>query len=178
MHTRCPQNPGVSTFSEKIILLDHLPKWRREAAANGLRLVVTNGCFDLLHLGHITYLEKARQLGDLLLVGVNGDASVRALKGAGRPLNPEGDRAALVAALMMVDAVSLFPEVSALHFLQLAKPDVYVKGGDYKLDTLDAKERSTVESEGGEIVLLPIVAGRSTTEITLKLSGQEPVDIQ
>lgn len=95
------------------------------------RLVVTNGCFDLLHLGHVTYLETARNLGDALLVGLNSDSSVQGLKGPGRPVNNENDRAAVLAALESLDGVCIFSEVSALRFLTVAQPDVYVKGGDY-----------------------------------------------
>ena len=98
---------------------------------------MTNGCFDLLHLGHVTYLETARNLGDALLVGVNSDAAVRGLKGEGSPLNNESDRAAVIAALRAVNYVCIFPDVRATEFLAAAKPDIYVKGGDYTLDTLE-----------------------------------------
>ena len=107
---------------------------------------MTNGCFDLLHVGHVTYLEAARNLGDCLLVGVNGDAGVRELKGTGRPINVEQDRAAVLAALQSVDALSIFPEATATRFLRLAEPDIYVKGGDYTLETLNQEERRAVEN--------------------------------
>jgi rfaE bifunctional protein nucleotidyltransferase chain/domain len=132
--------------------------------------VVTNGCFDLLHVGHVTYLAGARALGDALLVGLNSDASVRELKGPARPLNPEADRALVLAALTMVDAVSLFPERSAAHFLERAQPDIYVKGGDYTLDTINPGERRIVESAGGSIVFLPLVPGRSTSALLAKIA--------
>ena len=135
------------------------------------RLVVTNGCFDLLHLGHVTYLETARNLGDMLLVGVNSDAAVRGLKGEGRPVNTEYDRAAVLAALEAVDAVCIFPDVRATNFLAAAKPDIYAKGGDYTLETLDQTERRTVESAGGKIELIPFVPGKSTTKLLQKLSS-------
>lgn len=150
-----------------------LPAWRAAIRAAGKKLVVTNGCFDLLHLGHVTYLEAAHSQGDALLVGVNGDASVRALKGPERPINPELDRAAVLAALAAVDAVCIFPEPRAVDFLALAKPDVYVKGGDYTLESLNADERSVVEGCGGRIVILPLIPGKSTTLLLRRVSNFE-----
>ena len=137
--------------------------------ASGKRLVVTNGCFDLLHLGHVTYLETARQQGDALLVGVNSDAAVRQLKGPERPVTPEDDRAAVVAALESVDGVCIFAESTATRFLAAAQPDIYVKGGDYTLDTLNQDERRTVERAGGRIVIIPFVPGKSTTALLKKI---------
>jgi D-glycero-beta-D-manno-heptose 1-phosphate adenylyltransferase len=154
----------------KIVALADLPAWRAARRDSGARVVATNGCFDLLHAGHVTYLEAARNLGDALVVGLNGDASVRALKGPDRPLNPEGDRATVLAALECVDAVCVFPETRAAHFLSLALPDVYVKGGDYTLDTLDAEERRIVEDAGGNIILVPMVPGKSTTALRTKMT--------
>lgn len=155
---------------DKVVPLERLPAWREEVRRSGRRLVVTNGCFDLLHAGHVTYLEAAREQGDLLLVGLNGDDSVRQLKGPGRPLNPEQDRALVLGALEAVAAVCIFPEVRAAAFLRLAQPDVYVKGGDYTIETLDAEERSIVEQAGGKIVLIPFLPGRSTTLLLKKVS--------
>ncbi|HEV8543086.1 MAG TPA: adenylyltransferase/cytidyltransferase family protein [Verrucomicrobiae bacterium] len=154
----------------KIVPYAGLDVWREKFRATGKRLVVTNGCFDLLHLGHVTYLETARNLGDALLVGVNGDDAVRGLKGEGRPVNSEQDRAAVMAALESVQAVCVFPDVRATNFLAAAKPDIYVKGGDYTLDTLDQNERGIVESAGGRIVLIPFVPGKSTTGLLKKLA--------
>ena len=134
-------------------------------------MVVTNGCFDLVHAGHVAYLESARAQGDALLVGVNGDQAVQQLKGAGRPLNPEADRAAVVAALGCVDAVCIFPERRATRFLKVAQPDIYVKGGDYSLETLDPEERKVVERGGGRIVLIPFVPGKSTSGLIARLAG-------
>src|SRR5437016_9981262 len=105
-----------------------LPAWRERVRAQGKKLVVSNGCFDLLHLGHVTYLETARNLGDALLIGVNGDDAVRQLKGDSRPVNSESDRAAVLAALHSVDGVCIFTEKTATQFLAAAQPDVYVKG--------------------------------------------------
>jgi rfaE bifunctional protein nucleotidyltransferase chain/domain len=158
-------------FSEKIVSYAQLAAWRENFRATGKRLVVTNGCFDLLHLGHVTYLETARNLGDALLVGVNGDDAVRGLKGEGRPVNNEQDRAAVIAALASVQAVCVFPDVRATNFLAAAKPDIYVKGGDYTLDTLDQDERRAVEGAGGKIALIPFVPGKSTTGLLKKLAG-------
>src|SRR5437867_1092449 len=157
-------------FREKIIPFDQLSDWRRAVRASGRKLVVTNGCFDLLHLGHVTYLDAARNQGDLLLVGVNGDQAVRELKGPDRPVNTETDRASVLAALQGVDAVCIFAERAATRFLSMAQPDVYVKGGDYTLETLNPEERSTVESAGGKIILLPLVPGKSTTALLQKIS--------
>lgn len=158
---------------DKIVPLDQLADWRNRFRHSSRQLVVTNGCFDILHAGHVTYLEAARNQGDALLVGVNGDAAVRALKGTGRPLNPENDRALVLAALQCVDAVCIFPEVRATRFLALARPDVYVKGGDYKLETLNPEERSAVENSGGRIVLIPFVPGKSTTVLIEKISQSD-----
>ena len=134
------------------------------------KLVVTNGCFDILHVGHVTYLEAARQQGDALLVGLNSDASVRQLKGEGRPVNPEEDRAAVLAALAAVDAVCVFPEMRAIRFLALAQPEIYVKGGDFTVDQLPAEERDVVQEAGGRIVTLGFVPGKSTTALLEKIS--------
>ena len=149
---------------------ENLPAWRAARRAEGKRLVVTNGCFDLLHLGHVIYLEAARQLGDALLIGVNGDASVRQLKGDTRPVNAEADRAAVLAALQCVDGACIFTEKTATRFLATAQPDVYVKGGDYTLDTVNQDERRAVEQGGGRMVILPFVPGKSTTALLGKIS--------
>ena len=156
-------------FWEKFIPLSQLGPWREEIRRKGLTLVVTNGCFDLLHIGHATYLQEARKLGDLLLVGVNSDASVRAIKGPGRPIHPERDRAGLVAALASVDAVTIFSQPTALEFLRIVRPDIYVKGGDYTIDTINQEERRLVEALGGRVVVLGGVPGKSTTEILRRL---------
>jgi rfaE bifunctional protein nucleotidyltransferase chain/domain len=157
-------------FHSKIITWDKLPAWRTAFRASGKKLVVTNGCFDILHLGHVTYLETARNFGDALLVGVNGDAAVRGLKGAGRPVNSETDRAAVLATLQSVDGVCIFTNTTATKFLAAVQPDIYVKGGDYTLDTLNQDERRAVESAGGKIVLVPFVAGKSTTSLLEKIA--------
>jgi rfaE bifunctional protein nucleotidyltransferase chain/domain len=157
-------------FREKIIAWNKLPEWRAAMRASGRKLVVTNGCFDILHLGHVTYLETARNFGDALLVGINGDEATRQLKGSGRPVNVEADRAAVLAALESVDGVCIFAEKAATKFLSAARPDIYVKGGDYTLDTLNQDERRVVESAGGKIVIIPFVPGKSTTALLEKIS--------
>ena len=158
------------SFRQKIITWERLPEWRAALRAAGQRLVVTNGCFDLLHPGHVVYLEAARNLGDALLVGLNGDESVRQLKGEGRPVNTEQDRALVLAALESVSAVCVFTDRAATRFLSRAQPDVYAKGGDYTLDTLNQEERRTVEQAGGKIAILPLLPGKSTTGLLKKIS--------
>jgi rfaE bifunctional protein nucleotidyltransferase chain/domain len=157
-------------FRDKIIAWDKLPAWRRQFRTTGKNLVVTNGCFDILHLGHVSYLETARTFGDALLVGVNGDAAVRELKGKGRPMNSETDRAAVLAALESVTGICIFPEKTMTKFLAAAQPDIYVKGGDYTLDTLNQDERRAVEAMGGKIKIIPFVPGKSTTALLEKIS--------
>lgn len=134
------------------------------------RLVATNGCFDILHLGHVTYLEAARKEGDALLVAVNSDASVSAIKGPNRPVNNEQDRAAVLSALASVDAVLVFYEPDAMRMLAEVKPDIYAKGGDYTIDTINQDERRLVESQGGKVVVLGGVPGKSTTGLLEKMS--------
>jgi rfaE bifunctional protein nucleotidyltransferase chain/domain len=158
-------------FREKIISWEQLPEWRARLRTAGKRLVVTNGCFDLLHLGHVTYLENARNLGDVLLIGLNGDESVRQLKGHDRPVNGESDRAAVLAALESVDGVCIFGDVTANRFLARAQPDIYVKGGDYTLETVNQEERRTIEQSGGSIRIIPFVPGKSTTALLKKIAA-------
>ena len=157
-------------FAEKVVPLEMLASWRATLRAAGKKLVVTNGCFDLLHRGHVTYLEAARKLGDALLVGVNSDASVRELKGPGRPLNSEEDRAAVIAALQSVDKVCIFGERHALGLLSMVQPDIYAKGGDYTIDTINQDERRLVEQLGGKVVVIAGVPGKSTSTLLEKLS--------
>ena len=156
--------------ADKIIAWEQLPAWRSALRAKGRKLVVTNGCFDLLHRGHVAYLEAARALGDVLLVGVNSDAGVRELKGPDRPVNPEADRAAVLAALESVDAVCVFTDRTALRFLSAVQPDIYAKGGDYTVDTINQDERRLIEQLGGKVVIVPGVAGKSTTALLEKIS--------
>lgn len=133
----------------------------------GQRIVFTNGCFDILHAGHVRYLEAARALGDCLVLGLNTDASVRRLKGETRPVNTELDRAAVVGALVAVDYVVLFDEPTAETLIEKVRPAVYVKGGDYTRETLP--EARVVEKYGGEVHFIDLVPGRSTTKIIEKI---------
>jgi rfaE bifunctional protein nucleotidyltransferase chain/domain len=149
------------------------------ARAEGRRVVLTNGVFDLLHVGHARLLAECRAHGDLVVVGVNGDASVRALaKGPGRPLVPEDDRAELVAALSAVDLVTIFDEITAHELVAVVRPDVYLKGGDYRPDGAGdddprpiLPEAPLVRKVGGVVVLVPVAPGRSTTALARKISG-------
>lgn len=154
----------------KIISWDQLSQWRAALRSSHKRLVVTNGCFDLLHPGHVFYLEAARNLGDALLIGLNGDTSVQELKGPGRPVNTEADRAFVLAALESVTGVCIFAERAATNFLLRAKPDIYVKGGDYTLASLNQDERRAVEQNGGEVAIIPFTPGKSTTALLKKIS--------
>jgi len=155
---------------EKIFSWEALPAWRKTLREQQKKLVVTNGCFDILHLGHVCYLEAARNEGDALLVAVNGDASVREIKGPGRPVNSETDRALVLAALASVDGVYIFHERTALRLLSLLEPDIYAKGGDYTIDTINQEERRLIEQIGGKVVVLSGVPGKSTTALLGKIS--------
>ncbi len=138
----------------------------------GQKLVFTNGCFDLLHPGHIRTLEAARRLGDVLIVGLNSDRGVRQLKGPGRPILPERERAELLAALECVDAVVIFAQPTPREIIAALLPDVLVKGGDWAGDQIVGREE--VESAGGRVVSIPIALGYSTTAILRKIRGDAP----
>lgn len=135
----------------------------RYARPRGQRVVFTNGCFDVLHRGHAEYLHRARGLGDLLVVGLNADESVRRLKGPARPVNPQDDRAWVLASLESVDVVTVFGEDTPRELIAALLPDVLVKGGDYRLEEIVGAEE--VVAAGGEVVVAPLVPGRSTTSI-------------
>ena len=152
-------------MKEKIVDAERLAAVANKMREQGRKLVLTNGCFDLLHVGHVRYLNSARALGDALAVAINGDASVRALKGEGRPLNGEAERAELIAALECVDHVIVFPEVRATQLLEKVRPAIYVKGGDYTAETLNPEERATLERAGAEIRILPFEQGHSTSNL-------------
>lgn len=137
----------------------------------GQRIVFTNGCFDILHAGHVEYLNKARSFGDCLVLGLNKDASVRGNKGPSRPINNELNRAKVAGALQAVDYVVLFGEKTAENLIAKVKPDVYVKGGDYTLATLP--EAKIVQSYGGRVEFIQMVAGCSTTNVIKKIQGGE-----
>ena len=154
---------------EKIIDYDKAKTWRASLARQKKTLVITNGCFDLLHRGHIHYLYLARQLGDTLWVGLNSDASIKTLKGSHRPIFKEEDRAYILASLESVDAVLLFSEPTATSFLSRTKPDIYVKGGDYTTASLNKEEYNLLNATGCEIRFINFVKGHSTTNIINKI---------
>ncbi len=157
----------------QMMSLDEMARVCAALQAQGQRVVLTNGCFDLLHRGHVTYLQKARAQGDVLVVGLNSDASVRAFKGPGRPLVPQDDRAAVLAALAGVDYVVIFDEPTAENLVATLKPDVYVKGGDYapecdsegRENGKPLPEADAVRAYGGAVVILPYLPGYSTTAL-------------
>ena len=155
-------HPAVLTLDELIL------QFGREKR-NGKRVVFTNGCFDVLHPGHIHSLESARALGDCLIVGLNGDESVRSLKGAGRPVIPAGERAEILASLECVDAVVVFEDLTPEKVIAALLPDVLVKGGDWPGNQIVGREE--VEAAGGRIVLVDTVPGYSTTEILKRIRG-------
>lgn len=155
----------------KKVSLDRMEALARQARQRGKRMVFTNGCFDLLHPGHVGYLEMARALGDYLVVGLNADSSVRRLKGPTRPINPEAARARVLAGLGCVDYVVIFRSKRVTPLLRRLTPEIYVKGGDYTLATLDQDERRAVERAGGRIRILPVWKGFSTTAILKKVFG-------
>jgi len=157
--------PAILTLEEAIVRFG-------PAKRNGRRIVFTNGCFDLLHPGHVCILQEARELGDALIVGLNSDASVRQLKGEGRPVLPERERAEILAALECVDAVVIFDEVTPREVIARLLPDVLVKGGDWPGNQIVGREE--VEAAGGRVVSIPVVPGYSTTEILRRIREGVP----
>lgn len=149
----------------KILSLEALAERAQEIRRAGDRLVLTNGCFDLLHVGHVRYLAQARALGDFLAVAVNGDESVHELKGRGRPINSDTDRAEVLAALESVDFVTVFPAVRATSVIEAVRPALYAKGGDYTAASLNGEEQAALAKYGVEVRILPLVPGKSTTQI-------------
>lgn len=144
---------------------------RDSFASDGRRLVFTNGCFDILHVGHVRYLQAARALGDALVVAINGDDSVRGLKGPGRPVHNAADRAEIVASLACVDFVTVFESKRVTDLVRIVRPHIYAKGGDYTIETLDAEEAAALRGAGTEIRILPLVPDRSTTATLARISG-------
>jgi D-beta-D-heptose 7-phosphate kinase/D-beta-D-heptose 1-phosphate adenosyltransferase len=149
--------------TDRVLDAAGLERFVREARASGRRVVFTNGVFDLLHPGHVRYLQAARSHGDVLIVGLNSDASVRRNKGPERPINPEEERAEVLAALACVDAVSIFDEDTPADIIRRVQPDVLVKGSDWPADQIVG--RDTVEARGGKVILEPIEQGFSTSSI-------------
>jgi D-beta-D-heptose 7-phosphate kinase / D-beta-D-heptose 1-phosphate adenosyltransferase len=150
-------------MQEKIKRKEDLQRIIEDLKAKGKRIVFTNGCFDLLHLGHIRYLEKAKFLGDILVVGVNSDRSVQSLKGPERPILPEEERAEILSGLECVDYITLFDELAPLELISSLQPHILVKGGDWAKETTVGRE--VVERSGGEVVILPFVEGSSTSNL-------------
>ena len=157
--------PAVLTLDEAIL-------WFGREKRNRRRIVFTNGCFDVLHPGHIRSLEQARDLGDALIVGLNSDASVHQLKGAGRPVLPEQERAEILAALECVDGVVVFDDLTPREVISRLLPDVLVKGGDWAGDKIVGREE--VEAAGGRVVSAPVLPGYSTTDILRKIRETTP----
>lgn len=155
----------MGTVLTRDALAEHLNKLRSE----GKRIVSTNGCFDILHVGHVRILKQAKELGDILVVGINSDASVKRLKGESRPINNQDDRGELLSSLACVDYVSVFDEQTPVDFLKAVKPNIHVKGADYKPQ--DLEETPVVESFGGEVRILPLVPQKSTTSVVEKIRG-------
>lgn len=150
-------------MTNKIASLEEMRTLREELASQGRKVVFTNGCFDLLHVGHVHYLKEARQQGDLLIVGLNDDESTRHIKGPGRPLMLQVDRAEILAALECIDYVVIFSERTAERLVRILKPDIYVKGGNYKVEELP--EAKVVAEYGGQVYLTSLTRGRSTTNL-------------
>ena len=159
-------------MSHKIRSLDDLREERAAHRARGTRMVFTNGCFDLLHVGHIRYLQRARRMGDILVVGINSDASVRRLKGPSRPVQPEKDRAEILAGLECVDYVVAFEEDTPISVIETLKPDVLVKGADWPIDRIVGRE--VVEASGGRVATIPYVEGISTSALIERICGTTP----
>jgi rfaE bifunctional protein nucleotidyltransferase chain/domain len=155
----------AASMSKKILSLPELAERAAEMRAAQRRLVLTNGCFDLLHVGHVRYLEQARKLGDALAVAINGDESVRALKGPGRPLNLAADRAEVLAALECIDFVTIFPGLRATQVIEIVRPAIYVKGGDYTRASLNAEEVAALKGVGAKIQTVALVPGKSTSSL-------------
>jgi rfaE bifunctional protein nucleotidyltransferase chain/domain len=151
----------------KILTWEALKKEVECHHAEGKKVAFTNGCFDILHAGHVQYLREARKAGDLLILGLNSDASVRAIKGEKRPLVPQGERAEVVASLSAVDYVTLFDETTPLALIEYLRPDLLVKGGDWKEESVVG--RDAVRSWGGRVIIVPMTEGVSTTNIVEKI---------
>jgi len=160
-------------MSSKIASVDVVAEKARSLQKSDKRVVFTNGCYDLLHPGHVDFLYRARQLGDALVVAINTDDSVRRLKGPSRPIFNDQDRSEVLAALEMVDAVCTFPEDTPLKAILMIRPDVLVKGADWGLDAIVGRQE--VEGWGGTVVALPLIAGQSTTGVVERVRSRYPV---
>ena len=160
-------------MNSQILTLDQLAAESARLRSESTRVVATNGCFDILHVGHVRYLAATRKLGDVLVVGLNGDDSVRKLKGEGRPVNRERDRAEVLTGLESVDYVTIFQGKRATNFLRAVQPAVYAKGGDYRADTLDPEERAVIDEFGTRIEIIPFEKGYSTSALLTRIGQTE-----
>jgi len=165
-----------TTSTGKLKTVEELVPIVKRLQDQGKTVVWTNGCFDILHAGHITYLQKAQRLGDALVVGLNSDASVRSNKGPNRPVVSEGDRAVVLGALECVDYLTIFSDKTTVGILEALKPDVYAKGGDYTIETIVQEERRVVEAYGGKIGIIPGVEGQSTSALIQKIAQDKPLE--
>jgi rfaE bifunctional protein nucleotidyltransferase chain/domain len=159
----------LGSFSDTALDAAELARRLGDERAAGRRIVLTNGCFDVLHRGHTRYLNQAKQLGDVLVVALNSDESARRLKGPDRPINPVGDRAGIIAALSCVDYVTVFETDTPIPLIEAVKPDIYAKGGDYSPQMLE--ETATVEAYGGQVSILDYVSEHSTTAVVRRIRG-------
>ncbi len=157
------------TFKNKILELSSYRILLKDLKKLGHKIVFTNGCFDILHLGHITYLEEAKAKGDILVVGLNSDDSVKRLKGPERPIKDEKSRASILAALSSVDVVIIFEDDTPISLIKAVQPDILVKGGDYKKEQIVGAD--FVERTGGQVVIIPFLEGHSSTDLINKLNG-------
>ncbi len=158
-------------INKKIVSLESAVQLRVQFRKKHFKTVVTNGCFDILHKGHLSYLHEAKRHGDKLIVGINSDLSVKKLKGNGRPIYSQEDRCFCLACLEFVDLVVLFNDVRCINFLSTIKPDIYIKGQDYSLDTIDTGERRALEKIGSKIEFIPLLKGYSTSGIINKIKN-------
>jgi D-glycero-beta-D-manno-heptose 1-phosphate adenylyltransferase len=165
----------MHSASSRILSLENCITLRNQLRETKQRVVLTNGCFDILHRGHFEYLQQSASLGDFLIVAINSDESVRVLKGPDRPLNSQYDRAYAIASLRGVDAVFIFPGPRLANEIRALAPDIYTKAGDYTIETLDPDERQALKDVKADIRFLPFIPGHSTTNLLQKVTGRKEV---
>jgi len=163
----------TKSSDRKIYRTETLGWWLRFVRVSYPKVVFTNGCFDILHEGHVRFLEEARSLGDVLVVAVNSDASVRSLKGEGRPVHTQQSRVRVLASLESVDAVVVMDDLRNMEMMRVVRPLIWVKGGDYTVDTLDAEERAVASEVGAQIKILPLTHGHSTSNTISRIGRNE-----